>query len=201
MFKRLFTLFALSLICALMVAPVAAHEGRVIDDTYEIAFGWYVEPAYAGMANGPDLYITLHGDHERRLAGALAAHGEDGEARETLEALVVDLQAEVTFGGESMTLTLEPDFPTYLEFDGVGYVRYTADLVPTLPGDYTWRIFGTIGESEVDEVFDSADGEFSTIEPAQDIMFPSEQSMEARLAALEARIAELEALVETLSGS
>jgi hypothetical protein len=191
--RRLLVVFALLIVTmSLSIAPVAAHEGRVVGD-YEIAFGWYVEPAYAGQLNGPDLYITLHddGDHERRAAGAMSLHGE--ETREALEALVVDLQVEVTFGSESITLTLEPDFPTYVEFDDIGYLRYTATLIPTLPGDYSFRIFGTIDETEVDELFDSADGEFSTIEPSQDIHFPSSQSLEARIAALEARLAELEA--------
>jgi hypothetical protein len=190
--RRLLVVIALIVLSmSISIGPVAAHEGRVIGD-YEIAFGWYVEPAYAGQLNGPDLYITLHDeDHERRAAGMMALHGE--ETREALEALVVDLQAEVTFGDESITLALVPDFPTYVEFDEIGYIRYTASLVPTLPGDYSFRIFGTIGETEVDEVFNSADGEFSTIEPSQDIHFPSSQSLEARLAALEARIAELEA--------
>ena len=193
--RRLLVVFALFvMMISIGIAPAAAHEGRVVGD-YELAFGWYVEPAYAGQLNGPDLYITLHGEgedhgHERRAA-AVSLHGE--ETQEALEALIVDLQAEVTFGGESMTMTLEPDFPAYVEFDGVGYLRYTASLVPTLPGDYSFRIFGTIGETDVDEVFSSADGEFSTIEPSQDIQFPSSQSLEARLAALEARIAELEA--------
>lgn len=190
--RRLLVVIALIVLSmSISIAPVAAHEGREVGD-YEISLGWYVEPAYAGQMNGPDLYITLHEqDQERRAAGMMALDGE--ETQEELEALVVDLQAEVTFGGESITLALVPDSPTYVEFDGVGYLRYTADLVPTLPGDYSFRIFGTIDETEVDEVFSSADGQISTIEPSQDIHFPATQSLEARLAALEARIAELEA--------
>lgn len=190
---RVFAVFALLVLLVITrIAPVAAHEGRVVGE-YEISFGWYVEPAYAGQLNGPDLYITLHGegDHERRAAGANLL--DDAPTQDTLEALVVDLQAEVMFGGESVTIMLVPDSPTYVEFDGVGYLRYTSTLIPTLPGDYSFRIFGTIEDTEIDEQFNAADGEFSTVEPAQDILFPSSQSLEARIAALEARLTALEA--------
>jgi hypothetical protein len=49
---------------------------------------------------------------------------------------------------------------------------YTADLIPTQPGDYSFQLTGTIGNVTVDETFSSADGEFSTVEPIADIMFP-----------------------------
>lgn len=154
---------------SLAVAPVMAHEGREVGE-YVLVFGWKVEPAYSNVPNGPELEISLHdADHD-------AAFPDDIE---------VSLQAEVTFGPESIILNLEPSW----QEPG----RYTADLIPTLPGDYSFRIFGTIGDTEVDEVFNSADGEFSSIEPGNDILFPASASLEARIAALEARIAELEA--------
>lgn len=154
---------------SLAVAPVLAHEGRPVGD-YVLVFGWWVEPAYSNIPNGPEIEISLH-------------DAQEGEAFP--EDIEVSLQAEVTFGPESMTLNLEP------EQQEPGH--YVADLIPTLPGDYTFRIFGTIGDTEVDEVFSSADGEFSSIAPGNDILFPASASLEARIAALEARIAELEA--------
>jgi hypothetical protein len=167
--------------CA-MAVPAFAHEERELEGV-TISFGWRNEPAFAGFINGPDLYISLP--------------EATPDQQSTLEALPVDIQVEVTFGGETMTMTLEPDFPFYEEFDGIGYVNYVSTLIPMLPGDYVFRVFGTIGDVQVDETFDSAEGGFSTIEPATDVMFPQAAAADipallARMAALEARIAVLE---------
>jgi hypothetical protein len=181
---RLLSVLILSVVIfSLSIVPTLAHEGRELGD-YNISFGWRNEPAFSGLMNGPDLYISLPEPVENQ--------------QELLEGLEVAVQVEVSFGPESRTLTLEPDFPFYEEFDGVGYVNYVADLIPTLPGDYTFRVFGTIGELEVDETFTSLDGEFSTIEPVTDYMFPEAGIVDtaallARIEALEARLAELEA--------
>ncbi|MBC8100048.1 MAG: hypothetical protein H7Y11_11445 [Armatimonadetes bacterium] len=187
LFVRLLTLVSL-LTLAIAISPVAAHEGREIGD-YEISFGWRNEPAIQGLFNGPDLYISLHDTPT------------DADTQATLEALVVEMQVEVMFGSESRIMSLTPDFPMYEEYDGVGSVNYVADLIPTLPGDYSFRVYGTIGEVEVDELFTSTDGEFSSIEPATDIMFPEAgitdvAALLERIDALEARLAELEAATE-----
>ena len=104
---------------------------------------------------------------------------------------MVSLSAEISFGDQIMLLALEP------VFGETG--NYVADVIPTLPGDYSFRVFGTIGDTEVDEVFTSADGEFSSVEPATDILFPAVPSdTETLIAALEARIAALEEQIAAL---
>ena len=100
-----------------------------------------------------------------------------------------DLQVEITFGPASTTLTLLP-----VPGDPGHYI---ADMIPTRPGDYTFRLFGTANGVAIDEVFTSADGQFDTVEPASDILFPDDlpatvdlldriEQLEARLEALEA---------------
>ncbi|MDX2137761.1 MAG: hypothetical protein SF123_06670 [Chloroflexota bacterium] len=111
------------------------------------------------------------------------------EGSEFFADVEVSLQTEVTFGSETITLPLEA------AWGETGH--YLADLIPTLPGDYTFRVFGSIGDVAVDETFTSADGEFSSVEPATDVMFPAAGIIDAealltRIEALEARIAELE---------
>jgi hypothetical protein len=177
--------FVLAMVVALvgLLGVVSAHEGRhTSDDKYVIYFGWRAEPAFAGLMNGPEVYVSLHDAPEG------TAFPED---------VPVELQAEVTFGGESTTVTFEA------AYGETGH--YVADLIPTLPGDYAFRVTGTIGDTVVDEVFDSADGEFSTVEPLNDILFPSSGAtdtmaltakiteLETKIAELEARLAELEA--------
>lgn len=166
------------LLMCVFALPALAHEGREVGD-YEITFGWRNEPALAGLINGPEVSISMHGADE--------AAEEEAEFPSDIP---VSLQVDVTFGSESKTLPLEVDF------NDPGH--YIADLIPTLPGDYTFRVYGTIGDTAVDETFNSGDGEFSSVEPATDAMFPAAgiadvSALMARIDALEARIDALEA--------
>jgi hypothetical protein len=153
----------------LAAAPVLAHEGREVGD-YLIIFGWRVEPAYAGVYNGPELIIA------QQTTGT------------PLEGAEQTLQLEVSLGDETMLLRLYP------VWNDPGH--YTADLIPSRPGDYSFRLTGTLGETEVDEVFTSADGEFSPVEPATDIVFPP--APDAAIADLQAQIADLQAQIDAL---
>jgi len=163
------------LLFALISSPAMAHEGREAGD-YVLVFGWRVEPAYVGVYNGPEIRITHH---------------DTGEAVEGAEAT---LQLEVRFGDQSRRLRLRP------VFGEPGH--YTADLIPTRPGDYTFVLTGTLGETNIEEAFTSADGQFSTVEPQSDLLFPELPSadIESRLSALEAQIQSLLAELEALRG-
>ena len=50
--------------------------------------------------------------------------------------------------------------------------HYIAEIIPSRAGDYSFRVFGTIGEQAIDEVFTSTAGEFSSVEPVSDVSFP-----------------------------
>jgi hypothetical protein len=130
---------------ALVVAPLSAHGDREVGE-YVIVFGWRVEPTYTDLFNGPEFTVAHH------------------ETEEAVEGLADTLELEVSFGSASKTLILREDFFT------PGH--YTADLIPTRPGDYSFHLTGMIGDTPVDETFNSADGEFSTVEPIDDIRFP-----------------------------
>ena len=45
-------------------------------------------------------------------------------------------------------------------------------MYPCRAGEYRFRVFGTIGEPAIDEVFTSTAGEFSSVEPVSDSSFP-----------------------------
>lgn len=168
--------FSLLMAVLLMIAGVAlAHEGREVGG-YELHFGWRNEPAITGFPNGPEVFIHIHGESESEEPPFPAD-------------LAVSLKVEVTFGSESATLELRQ------AWQEPGH--YIADLIPTLPGDYTFRVFGTIGDTEVNETFSSTEGQFSSVDPSTDVMFPKAgiadvAALLARIEALEARIAELE---------
>lgn len=185
---RLPALICLALL--VLVIPASAHEGREVGN-YSIVFGWRVEPAYTGLLNGPELTISVAGEHHEgeeaateeasaieEAADEAAAEATEAsdthtdlgtddhhdDAAEVVEGAEETLQLEVSFGDQSKVLRLRA---VYGEPG-----NYTADLIPTLPGDYSFRLTGTINGTEVDEVFSSADGEFSTVEPIEDIQFP-----------------------------
>lgn len=114
-----------------------------------------------GSGNGNDhdeAEVTPEAVHPNETGGG---HNEESDSIIGLEDT---LQIEVLFGPASRVLNLravrnEPG-------------HYTADLIPMMPGDYTFRVFGTIEGMEIDETFSAADGQFSSVEPIADIQFP-----------------------------
>lgn len=180
--RRFFVAFLLMMLLSISLfsaanQPAKAHEGRQVGP-YTVELGWVVEPAYAGVYNGVEVHISM---------------GEDEHADETTddhaeaEPIEADLQIEVSFGDAAKVLDLElaGDEPNH----------YIAAIIPTRAGDYTFHLTGTIGETPVDEIFSSADGEFSSVEPIRDVLFPEP---EASIEGLQNQISQLEALIAEL---
>lgn len=169
--KLLIPLILLVLLCVSFTA--SAHEEREIG-AYEVELGWSIEPAYAGLYNGPEVFV----------------HSADtGDAVTDLE---TTLHLMVHFGDQQKLLELYP------VWNDPGH--YTADLIPTRPGDYGFHLFGKIGDLDVDEEFTSADGKFGTVEPSTDILFPAPETSEDA-ASLQAQIDELRAQLEELKAA
>ena len=61
-------------------------------------------------------------------------------------------------------------FPLKAAFGQDGY--YTAEILPTRVGDYQWIFTGTIGDASINETFDTADGKFNAVQPANAVQFP-----------------------------
>jgi len=133
----------------LTVNAAFAHGGREVGQ-YEINVGFMDEPAYEGRLNGVDLRIEI------------AATGAPAEGLEHT------LQVEVTHlpSGGSKTLELQPvkDEPG----------RYTAELIPTAPGEFRFRFFGTIEGMAIDEVFESGPDQFAAIESSAALQIPEQ---------------------------
>jgi hypothetical protein len=77
------------------------------------------------------------------------------------------LQAEIIFVDQKMTLTLEPTGTPG---------SYTAAVIPTAAGDYSFHIFGTINGDQVDETFTSGPNTFDTVTDAATLQFPKSSS-------------------------
>ncbi|MBI1279630.1 MAG: hypothetical protein GC179_15995 [Anaerolineaceae bacterium] len=145
--KQFVRLGVVLMVVLALFATVSAHEGREVGDgKYEIVFGWRVEPAYTNLLNGPEIHVNAIGTDEQPVEG-----------------LDETLQIEVAYGGKTKLLKLRA---------GEEAGNYTADLIPTQPGDYSFHLTGKIGDATIDETFDSAQGEFSSVNPITDIQFP-----------------------------
>lgn len=148
----------------LLTASVVAHEGREVGP-YEIVAGWRSEPAIVGHINGPQFRIS------------------EINTEEPVEGLEESLQLEVGFGDQSTTVEMQR------VFGQPG--SYTAHLLPTRSGEYTWHLTGMINDTEVDETFTSG-----AVRALSEVQFPDTEVQS--LTDLQARVAELEALVEEL---
>jgi hypothetical protein len=72
---------------------------------------------------------------------------------------------------------------------------YTAALIPTVVGDYQFHFVGTVGSYQVDETFNSADGQFDSVDPITDLQFPEQEPSNAEL---QAQIDTLKSQVDAL---
>jgi hypothetical protein len=126
--------------------PVKAHGHTEVGD-YELVIGFHNEPAYQGEPNGLDLFVTNLTTEER------------------VNGLEETLQVEITYGASTRELEIEPQF--------VEEGAYTAYVVPTEAGDYTWHIFGDIEGTAVDVSMTSSPDTFSSVEPISSVAFPA----------------------------
>ena len=140
-----------------------AHEHRTVLTNYEFVVGWLNEPALAYEPNGLSLRITLFPN------GVPEEESEEAEAEgQPVEGLEETLQAEIIAGGGAQTreLSLDP------AFNDPGH--YESVIIPTVPGDYTFHIFGDLEGQEIDESFTSGPETFSVIEEVNELQFPEQ---------------------------
>lgn len=130
-------------------APALAHEERTVGK-YHLAVGFGDEPAYAGEKNSVQMF--LHDANDRPV-------NDLGDT----------LKVDVKFGGQSMTLSMEPFFEIG-EFGTPG--DYRAWFIPTRPGSYTFHFTGSINGQKIDQSFTSGPTTFSDVEDPTSVEFP-----------------------------
>ena len=177
------SLFARSTLLVLGVAPVflllclpgaaLAHvDIDVGDGRYVMEVGFRDEPAYLGQPN------AIHVSVEEYATGGT----------EPVEGLAATLEAEVAKDGQTLNVPLEP------RGDGV----YEGAFVPTVAGDYTFRVFGTIGDAAIDESVTSGPSTFNSVEPLSAIEFPVQRPDSGQLQAEVANVADAVGTARTL---
>lgn len=122
---------ALAVAATAVAGTALAHQSIVVGDAYRVTVGFVVNPAYAGQLNHLDLIVRTAGDAPEFVEGLEGSLGAELIAPDGTERLVLSLRAVNGKPGS-----------------------YTADFIPTLPGDYVFRVFGFVGDVEFDEVFD-----------------------------------------------
>jgi hypothetical protein len=160
--SKLLALGLLAVLAAALTAPTAsfAHERRTIGGgKYDVVVGWDVEPAYESMKNAASIRITR--------AGSNPAEPVTGAER----TLKIQLRQGAT----------TREFPLRAVFGQPGY--YVADLMPNRVGDYQFTFVGAIGDDQVNERFDSADGKFDGVKSTAELQFPVALGDPAQVAA------------------
>jgi hypothetical protein len=125
------------------------HERRDVGP-YRLVVGFLAEPAYEGLKNGVDLRV-LQAVTETPLEGL----------QDTLQVEITHVPSTVAKVVKLRSIYRDPG-------------HYTADLIPTAPGHYRFRFFGTIQDMTVQETFDSkaGGGQFDDVESSMDLQFP-----------------------------
>ena len=138
---------AAALLLALAVPGLAsAHERRDVGKL-QFVVGFIAEPAILGEPNGIDLRIT------------------DRASGQPVEGAEKTLKASVQYGGgQPRELALRARFG----MKGA----YTADLIPTRAGAYSFTFTGAVGDEPVDQQFESGPGRFNDVEDAAKLQFP-----------------------------
>jgi hypothetical protein len=163
--KRIFA-FALVAVLALVAGGLAssdhasAHEVRGVGN-YQFVVGFLNEPAFAYEQSGLDLRVSFFPN------GAPQGGGEESEGQgQPVEGLEDTLKAEVIAGGAAA----KQELPIEAAFGDPG--AYESPMIFTVPGDYSFHIFGDIQGQKIDETFDSGPETFGPMENPQDIQFP-----------------------------
>jgi hypothetical protein len=148
-FPHVWLVAVLVTLCSLLTSTASGHERREVGP-YRFIVGFLVEPAFEGLKNGVDLRVF------------------EAATEAPVEGLQDSLQVEITHVPSAVSKLLQ--LRTIYRDPG----HYTADLIPTAPGHYRFRFFGSIKELAVQETFDSTSGggQFDDIASAVDLQFP-----------------------------
>lgn len=167
--------FTAALALISLAQPAFAHERRTVG-AYQTVVGWADEPAFSGLPNSVQF----------RLSEAAGEPVTDLGAE--------DLKVEVSYEDQKIgPLAISPAFRVGA-FGDPG--DYQADLMPSRPGTYSFRITGTIKGQPFDETYTSGEETFDSPETTSTIAFPAKDPSVGELATgldrANSRIAEAE---------
>ena len=164
---------------SLLAAPAASAHTHIHVGENELSIGWAVEPTYVGVPNGVEVTI------------------EDQDGQPVTDLGAGDITVVVSTADQSTAaLPLEPAFVVDV-FGTPG--QYVADILPTVPGDYTFQFAGSLHGETVDVTVASGDETFSPVQSSSEIEFPVKvptlADVATRLDRIDGRIEALQAAV------
>ena len=148
---------------ALAAGPASAHEVRKVG-AYEITIGWQHEPTYTGIENAVQVFIKdAKGNPVDDLGdpSSLKVQAINGSQTSDPLKLTGSFDADTGLG-------------THGEFD--------AAIIPTVPGDYTFHLTGSINGQNVDEKFTTSDKTFDPVKDPTEVQFPAKVPSNSQLA-------------------
>ncbi len=153
----------------LLAAPLSAsaHESReVADGKYQMVVGFMNEPVYAGDKSGLEFWVYDLSGAATPAAGAESSDGDDDAAAgPPVEGLEDTLKAEVIYEDQTLELPLSAKWN-----DPGGY--YSVFFPTSAEGDYSFRIYGTVNGTDIDETFTSGPETFGPVEDPAPLQFP-----------------------------
>ena len=159
--RRYISRVALALLASALLLPftfsLALAHGHTEVGDYELVIGFKNEPAYQGEPNGLDLTVT------------------NKQTGEKVNDLADTLKVELIYGASKRSLELRPQWGQ----DGA----YTADVLPTEAGDYTWHISGEINGTPLDVSMTSSPDTFGAVQAKNEVSFPAADASPAELRA------------------
>jgi hypothetical protein len=147
---------AAMLLLSLLSAPIVAAHGHTSAAGFNFVIGWSGEPALVGQPNAVQLFVY-----------------------DAAEKPITDIPADAvsvvvsTAGQDSSSFSLAPAFDVEEGFGTPG--EYSADIIPTAPGDYTFHFTGTIHGKAFDVSMTSSDTTFDGVVAPVDLEFPVKQ--------------------------
>jgi len=192
-------ILCLGLVILASVPSAWAHTHRVVminGQEVEFVVGWVNEPPYAGEINAVDFWA--------HYVNATCPQGAESTSPPCpVYGLDQSLRVAVTTGGQSQVLSFAPNLSD--DIPPLFYGEYTAEVEPTVPGSYSFTIFGTVGSTNVNQTFVCGPTTFECVDPANEIQFPqstaSTGDLQTALSNAQSQISSLQSQVTQLQGT
>jgi len=157
------TVSVLVVALSVMILPqtALAHEQRTVGKV-QMTVGWSTEPPYTGFRNTVQALL-------KDASGKPILDVGDG------------LKVQVIYGTQKTALLpLDPSFDPDTGLGTPG--EYDAAIIPTRPGNYTFRFVGTVRGQRIDQSFTSSEKTFDPVTEATAVEFPVKDPSRAELA-------------------
>ena len=145
-------------------------DDHVVPDRLEVNIGdtvvWVNQESHSAVVMSGTLSPVTTDMTTKMVGYPLNVADEPAAASARVSGLASNLQVEIIH----VSTNISRAFPLTELVDDPGH--YIAEFVPTAPGDYILRFFGSIEGNAIDETFDSGPDTFDTVIASDAIQFP-----------------------------